>query len=424
MSVNNSNSHPEFDPNIRIKNEPDTAPDESPSQDSVPIPETVKPIKTEPGLPAANTTRLTSFRIPRDLTLGGNIKLERPKKLYTPNLNAQRLKDREDQNAVTKNEVSNKINRTHREKHRERNRDKNKGHSKAANNLVQSTGIFSEGLSNETHRRQSTGGGGGGGGGGLGSGGYRDRGSAGSGKESATLERPKLSIPQKVDKAEEAEKLRELLRDDFIDDGLDLETDNIPVALPLIEQGKLFKNELHNKLEFPSKSGENGHTATGQEDTHTLGKLQSATPHIKTKDSKVLLSVPQVIENKSSTFVLMQLPDCLPGLRTDEKQVDPKAKKSAQPSSENEKSELDKFCTLNNLKEGLLGKLQILRSGKARLVLGDNDLIVDVGSNLSFRQDLIAAKINGKETGNLINLGSVDNLLICSPDWESMLKNL
>lgn len=38
------------------------------------------------------TQRLTSFRLPRDLTLGGNIKLEKPKKVYTPNVNVQRNK--------------------------------------------------------------------------------------------------------------------------------------------------------------------------------------------------------------------------------------------------------------------------------------------------------------------------------------------
>lgn len=41
----------------------------------------------------SSTTRLTSFLAPRDLTLGGNsIKFDKPKKVYTPNLNAQRKK--------------------------------------------------------------------------------------------------------------------------------------------------------------------------------------------------------------------------------------------------------------------------------------------------------------------------------------------
>ena len=44
--------------------------------------------------PAISTTRLTSFRAPRDLTLGGNFKTEKTKKVYAPNLNVQRKKKR------------------------------------------------------------------------------------------------------------------------------------------------------------------------------------------------------------------------------------------------------------------------------------------------------------------------------------------
>lgn len=79
-SVNSNHSLPT---NVQIKVEPGT---------SMPVPP--RNIKIEPGL-SATTTRLTSFRLPRDLTLGGNIKTEKPKKVYTPNLNAQRTKKKE-----------------------------------------------------------------------------------------------------------------------------------------------------------------------------------------------------------------------------------------------------------------------------------------------------------------------------------------
>lgn len=87
--------------NIRIKIEPGTSESESsmsePSTSELPstsLSEKVKSIKMEPGLPTT-TQRLISYRLPRDLTLGGNIKVERPKKVYTPNLNVQRNKKKE-----------------------------------------------------------------------------------------------------------------------------------------------------------------------------------------------------------------------------------------------------------------------------------------------------------------------------------------
>lgn len=79
-------------------------------------------------------------------------------------------------------------------------------------------------------RRRFGGGGAGGGDGGGGGGG---------------IERPKInlkSLDQKFDRAAEEERLKELLRDDFIDD---LTTGSlVPVQLPMIDTGKVFKEEV------------------------------------------------------------------------------------------------------------------------------------------------------------------------------------
>lgn len=96
MSSNEPNVHPDYDPNLKIKDEPEAV--SEPSASTAPsIPNLIQSIKTEPGLPATTKTtiRLASIIPPRDLRLGGAIKLEKPKKVYTPNLNAQRIKNRE-----------------------------------------------------------------------------------------------------------------------------------------------------------------------------------------------------------------------------------------------------------------------------------------------------------------------------------------
>ena len=54
----------------------------------------------------------------------------------------------------------------------------------------------------------------------------------------------------------------------------------------------------------------------------------------------------------------------------------------------------DNESMLNNLKEGLLGKLEILKSGAARLSLGENKLIVELGPQIFSRQvDLLKTLI-------------------------------
>lgn len=86
---------------VRVKVEPGTsasssispgAPPETPSASFSAADSSTPRIKTEPSVQPVPTHRLTSFRLPRDLTLGGNIKLEKPKKVYAPNVNVQRNK--------------------------------------------------------------------------------------------------------------------------------------------------------------------------------------------------------------------------------------------------------------------------------------------------------------------------------------------
>lgn len=94
MTSNHSVSSNDAVTNVQVKLEPGTSVSPTPSTSSVSLSERVTSIKVEPGL-LVTTQRLTSFRLPRDLTLGGNIKTEKPKKVYTPNLNVQRNKKKE-----------------------------------------------------------------------------------------------------------------------------------------------------------------------------------------------------------------------------------------------------------------------------------------------------------------------------------------
>lgn len=82
----------------------------------------------------------------------------------------------------------------------------------------------------------------------------------------------------------------------------------------------------------------------------------------------------------------------MPGLEGSAEDTRPNRSNTTNYEKENENKSETELCTLNSLKPGVLGKLQILKSGKARLLLGENNLIVDVGSHLSFRQVRIRNK--------------------------------
>ncbi|XP_014214455.1 DNA-directed RNA polymerase III subunit RPC4 [Copidosoma floridanum] len=425
MASNSNVNHtvyPEYIPNLQIKSEPgiesESASTSTKTPDS-PMQNLLTNIKVEPGNPIPNipNNRLPSLFARRDLTLGGNVKFEKPKRVFTPNINAQRLKNREEQNSAVKKESTAK-----KEKGRGRDKAKNekakskdgkgRGRGKAANNLVQSSGIFSEGLADLPSSRRP---------GSNSYSSYREKDSSGSERES--LSRQRLSASKKYDRIETGEKTKKHLIDDTDVDGMDVDESNAPLTLPMVSKAKIAAFNNH-KTEFESND-ENTHSATllnGQEKNEVQTKVL---PKIA-KDSKETVTITQVLEknNKSSNFILLQLPDCLPGLRGgDEKPGGPKVKHNTEPVKENATEIPKSFCTLTDLKEGMLGKLQILKSGKARMILGENNLIVELGSTVSFRQDLIAAKID-EMVHDLVNLGRINSTLICAPDWEDLLKIL
>ena len=198
-------------------------------------------------LPGSPTGRLPSFKPPRDLTLGTSRSaasgpagrgirsatgLADPnKKKFVPNLNVQR-RDKSDA-AHVKTEIKQEPGSHHQQRQTFQRGGAAAGRGRGANRpeLIQTIGsVFSDGMGADGAIRRRFGGGGGGDGGGGGGGG---------------LERPKInlkSLDQKFDRAAEEERLKELMRDDFIDD---LTTGNlVPVQLPMIDTGKVFKEEV------------------------------------------------------------------------------------------------------------------------------------------------------------------------------------
>ncbi|XP_033220536.1 uncharacterized protein LOC117175096 [Belonocnema kinseyi] len=355
---------------------------------------------------SASTTRLTSFLAPRDLTLGANsVKTEKSKKIYTPNLNAQRKKKEDEPTVAQKNSKGPK------------NKHKGKGHdrgNKHKSNLIQSSGVFSEGLSEVGGSRSRN------------YVGYRDSNDRSTPKEA--LQRTKLNAGHHVDKEEEEQKLKILLRDDFVEEDNNVDYENCPIVLPMIKEGKLFKVEPDVKIESEVKikveqeEEEEGKVKTeiiknAKKKPHEKGQFQNSAE----LDKKYALNVSQSLENKTDGYFLFRFPDVLPGAPTESEEDQTRPNKNAEPNVPSEKVKTEEQPLLDNLKEGLLGKLQILKSGTARLCLGDHNLVVELGPRVFFREDVVAAKLDKEDqTGELVNLGVVHTNLICTPNWESL----
>ncbi|XP_063241204.1 DNA-directed RNA polymerase III subunit RPC4 [Bacillus rossius redtenbacheri] len=195
-------------------------------------------------------------------------------------------------------------------------------------------------------------------------------GKSGGGGGADYMPKPKLNLNHKVDKQEEELKLNQLLKDDFLDDpALEPDSSDAPVALPNLRPAQLKEEVLPGGVK------------------------------VKKEEADVDEKLAHLLGDPGARLVLLQLPDVLPGA-----------------------GDGDQPCTLRQLPEGRAGTLQVLRSGKLRLLLGSTALSVHPGTEVSYRQVAVSVDLRDElRSGDMISLGPVVDRLVCTPDWESLL---
>ena len=315
------------------------------------------------------------------------------KKKFTPNLNVQRkeapkpvvAKDASssnDQNSGWKRPTS-KPGRPERPKP----------------NLIQVSGaVFSEGVGSDSNVKKSWG----------------SRSSSSDRDSKKAMERPKMNLNAVYDKVEEEKKLKELLRDDFIDD---LKTGHlVPVQLPMISTGKVFEDVKvkadPDKPDEITRSVKSKKTnvildSDDDEDEAAMGAYtRSSTETKNEKDEKSDLTIKDLISDQRGELLFFQLPDHL-------------------PNQTNVKQEEKSKNVLSGLPEGYLGKLQIRKSGKAQLWINSTVFDIEVGTQVGFLQELCVVNANPTlsnefQKGTMTNLGRVRNRVVTSPAWKEL----
>ncbi|CAH0760493.1 unnamed protein product [Diatraea saccharalis] len=330
------------------------------------------------GLGSDPMQRLASFRTPRDLSLGG---VKPNKKVFIPNLNVTRNKNKGPANLSSRDHKKDDKGR------KDRKNDRNKNFNRNGPNVIKSTGVFSEGLaSSERHTSRFSYG--------------RDSDSGGT----PALQKPTLRVKDviKIDKELEEEKIKAAVGDcSLLDDGPQenikyINEKDAPVKLPMGDGVKIeHKPQVDVKKEV-------------YEDTDVVDILGTDKP----------------------SLILLQLPDSLPG-RGGSVDDEPKRKHNEQPSTSvgetrDEKPEnVDNKCRLADLEEGKIGKLQIHRSGRVRLVLGDTAFEVCSGTKSAFHQEVVSLAVDdASRSANLVALGALQHKLNLVPDWETAFTDM
>ncbi|XP_055542059.1 DNA-directed RNA polymerase III subunit RPC4 [Wyeomyia smithii] len=325
---------------------------------------------------SVKTERLTSFRVPRDLTLGGltNGRTPKPaanKKVYTPNLNAVRNKDTNVKTASTGTKQRVKT---------ERNKDSRAKSGKGS--LIQTSGIFSEGLAQRTLQKSRS-----------------EKYNNSSSKEPGeAIRKPVFRTEIKIDPEEERKRIHDLFGELDEDTGEDSKKHGNEANMPV---------KLEN-LDYRFKP------AT----LKTEIKDEAMVPKAEVRELLDSIKSNQV---DHSNFFLLQLPDALPG-RTD---IDPKKGQDQQTTQDigNQNGLEPPRCTVRELEEGYVGKVLRYRSGKVKLLLGNTLFDLTLGMDSGFLQELVSINTNTAErSGNIIDLATIKAKLNASPDWEHLFR--
>ncbi|XP_015234803.1 PREDICTED: DNA-directed RNA polymerase III subunit RPC4-like [Cyprinodon variegatus] len=190
---------------------------------------------------------------------------------------------------------------------------------------------------------------------------------------------------------DEGRLLSRLQRDDFlVDPELRNDSSLQPVSLPQYRPSSISTS-----------------TASGPEPAPSRGAELRTAPSEPPEQPSLVKKLQDLSVAEGEQMFFMQFPDGLP---------------AAEEAAHGGRSEKEgKLLQLHQLPEGFLGKLQIRKSGKVELKLGDVLLDVSEGAAFSFLQQLVSVRLTAGRTGNLVVLGNVQHKLVLSPDFQSLL---
>jgi DNA-directed RNA polymerase III subunit RPC4 len=119
---------------------------------------------------------------------------------------------------------------------------------------------------------------------------------------------------------------------------------------------------------------------------------------------------------KENELLFFQFPSIMPYLN---EAVEKRNEKPKEGDAGHMKYDNGFANTLQHIKEGKIGKMYVLKSGKVKLQIGDNMFEVAQGMPCSFLQELHYLNLNSKE---IFNLGEIDKRIVVTPDLEVLLQ--
>lgn len=133
---------------------------------------------------------------------------------------------------------------------------------------------------------------------------------------------------------------------------------------------------------------------------------------IKKEDTKINSLLTDVLKpnDEDAPLFILKTPKYVPAILDD----------SQNPKMHIKRNDADADgykCTIHDLHEGQIGKLQIMKSGKLRLVLGECKFTLQRGVKVNFKEELAVVKVDAsKKVGEIVNLGDITDRIIVVPE--------
>jgi DNA-directed RNA polymerase III subunit RPC4 len=184
----------------------------------------------------------------------------------------------------------------------------------------------------------------------------------------------------------------------------------------LIDAPDLSKREkrVFNVEEIAPTALEMGIDAMNLSHPVTLPFITAKTENIS--DDTMMIQEEKSPHFKENELLFFQFPSIMPYLHEppEKKEGKEKVVDSGHMKYDNGFSN-----TLQHIKEGKIGKMYVLKSGKVKLQIGDNMFDVAQGMPCSFLQELHYLNLTSKE---IFNLGEIDKRIVVTPDLEVLLQ--
>ncbi|XP_053495111.1 DNA-directed RNA polymerase III subunit RPC4 isoform X2 [Ictalurus furcatus] len=334
--------------------------------------------------------RLTSLRS-RDLTLGGY-----KKKTFVPNVHSIRK---------SKDELKEEPRTAPKKERREREDRQRERRRRERPQTIQSHSIFEQGPA-DTFRKTG------------------NWGTTNLSEYDPSILTRSVKKERNVPEEDDDGILEKLQRDDFIDDpGLKNDPKQTPIRLPLHQSFDYLATDTSTSL----KEALSDHTCSKSVKTHERIPTQTSGASAGPQPPSVGDLFQQMSVSEKEELLFIQLPDTIPvpiKALTSEKSVkkcDAEDKRASYFKAQ-DPGEKEAAPVLSDFTEGFVGKVQIRKSGKVQLVIGDVTLDVSEGAAFSFLQQLVCVRLTEGLTGDMTVLGDVKHKLVCSPDFEALLK--